>query len=321
MPVRAYDGAVEAVVDALLRSPEPAVRWKVRTRVLDQPADGREILALRQQIRESPRVRALLAGARGQPSARVYDKWRGAHWALAALADLGYPPGDSDLYPLRDAVQARWLSTRPPLVAGRYRRCGSQQGNALWYLTVLGLADEHTGDLAERLLHWQWPDGGWNCDRRPAAVKSSFFETLLPMRGLAAHADATGDVAARAGAYRAAEVFLGRHLLYRAGTAELIRHEFGLLHYPLYWYYDVLAGLKGMAQLDLLGDPRCAAALDLLESLRTADGWPAHRRYYSASATAGRHQDHVDWGGAGIRRANEWVTADALAVLHAAGRG
>jgi hypothetical protein len=218
---------VEQVIDALLGSAEPSVRWKVRTQVLDEPADSSGIVALRAEIRQSPRARALVAAARGQTSDRVYDKWLGAHWALAALADLG-----------------------------------SQQGNALWYLITLGLADGRTGGLAERLLLWQWPDGGWNCDRRPGASKSSFYETLLPMRGLAAH------------------------------------------------------GLKAMAALDLLGDPRCAAALDLLESLRVADGWPAHRRHYQAS----RYRDHVDWGGTSARRANEWVTADALAVLHAAGR-
>jgi hypothetical protein len=30
--------------------------------------------------------------------------------------------------------------------------------------------------------------------------------------------------------------------------------------------------------------------------------------------------DYVDWGGASAHRLNEWVTADALMVLAAAGR-
>jgi hypothetical protein len=338
---------MDRVIETLLGSAEPSVRWKVRTRVLDEPADSPEILGLRAEIRTSGLVRRLLAG--GDPDGRlrtpggVYRKWQGAHWVLATLADLGYPAGDQRLQPLREQVLDTWLGkqfyqefeadSKPasyrrrgvPVMRGRYRRCASQQGNALWYLTVLGLADRRTDDLAELLLRWQWPDGGWNCDRNPDAHTSSFFESLLPMRGLAAYAAATGDATYRAAAYRAAadraaEVFLGRHLLYRRGTRELIHAEFAQLHYPLYWHYDVLGGLKAMAELDLLGDDRCAPALDLLESLRLADGWPAQRRYYTASTHPGPHRDHVDWGGVAARRANEWVSADALAVLHAAGR-
>ena len=76
--------------------------------------------------------------------------------------------------------------------------------------------------------------------------------------------------AARA-ARAAAEVFLQRRLAYRASTGELIRAEFTKLHYPLYWHYDILGGLKGMMELGLLGDPRCAAALDLPVSLGSDD--------------------------------------------------
>jgi hypothetical protein len=69
------------------------------------------------------------------------------------------------------------------------------------------------------------------------------------------------------------------------------------------------------------GHDRTSDALDLLESLRLADGWPAaHARYYRVSANIALHHDSVDRGGASTRRANPWVTADALAVLRAAGR-
>jgi hypothetical protein len=38
------------------------------------------------------------------------------------------------------------------------------------------------------------------------------------------------------------------------------------------------------------------------------------------SPTIALHHDSVDWGGTSTRRANPWVTADALTVLRAAGR-
>jgi hypothetical protein len=43
-------------------------------------------------------------------------------------------------------------------------------------------------------------------------------------------------------------------------------------------------------------------------------------RYYRGTDGLKRHDEHVGWGGVDKRRTNEWVTADALAVLAAAGR-
>ena len=39
----------------------------------------------------------------------MYDKWRGAHWVLATLADTGYPRGDRSLLPARDQLMESWL--------------------------------------------------------------------------------------------------------------------------------------------------------------------------------------------------------------------
>ena len=43
--------------------------------------------------------------------------------------------------------------------------------------------NERCDELALRLAEWQWPDGGWNCDKRPEVVISSFMETLIPRFG------------------------------------------------------------------------------------------------------------------------------------------
>ncbi|HKX74907.1 MAG TPA: hypothetical protein VJR05_05910 [Acidimicrobiia bacterium] len=319
-----------AVLEALLTSEEPSIVWKTRVHVLGEPPDP----ALSEAVRSSLRVKALLEGM----ASRVYDKWRGPHWVLAALADLGYPPGDPALHPWREAVLTTWLAegylhdlvvtTRArayskdgvPIIEGRARRCASQQGNALLFLHRLGLADERCQLLASRLLDWQWPDGGWNCDKDPAADTSSFMETLLPMRGLHLHGMVTGDDRALEAARAAAEVFLQRGLFRRRRDGEVINQSFLNLHYPLYWHYDILGGLKGLGELGLLGDPRAGEALEMLMDKRLPDGgWPAEERYYSASKS-GANGDSVDWGGTSRRRANPWVTVDALTVLARSGR-
>lgn len=302
-----------AIIDTLLASDEPSIRWKVRVGVLGEEPPKK----LRDEIRTSARARALIDGVTAaQP--RNYFKWQGAHWVVQSLADLGYPPGDPAAVAIADKVMQAWLApahlNAVPLVAGRYRRCGSQQGGALLAGVRLGGSPELRRQLAEHLIAWQWPDGGWNCDKSPKAASSSAHETHLPMRAL--HASGH-DEAAR----RAADVFLERRVLFRRTTGEVIRPIWAKLHYPSYWHYDLLCGLKALAEVGLVTDPRCADALDLLESKRLPDGgWAVEARYHrGAGPTPTTSYDYVNWGGI-AKRSNPWVTADALFVLHEAGR-
>ncbi len=298
--------------ERLLTSAEPSIRLLARTRVLgEEPAP--ELL---EQVRASERAEALRRS--GLQSLHPYAKWAGAHWSLVMLAEIGYPPGDEALVPLREHVLGWLLSDRyeerwVPPVHGRSRLHASQDANAVWALLRLGLADRRIDRLVQRLIGAQWPDGGWNCDPREAAHVSSFEETLIPLRALALHGGDAADEAAS----RAAEVLLERKLFRRRSDGQPIAARFVQLHFPTYWHYDLLFALKVIAEAGYIGDPRCADAFELLESKRLPDGgFPAEARYYrGSSATAGRSP--VDWGGTSKRHANEWVTVDALAVLSA----
>ena len=228
------------------------------------------------------------------------------------------------LIPLREQVLV-WLFSKKHLdsiltLQGRVRRCASQEGNALYALLTLGLADERCDELAMRLLRFQWPDGGWNCDRRPQADTSSFMESLIPLRALNLHARLTGSADSQAAATRAAEIFLSRQMFRRRRDGALIDPHFLKLHYPCYWHYDILFGLSVMAEAGFIHDPRCQEALDLLESKRLPDGgFPAEERYYT-TRQAPSGVSNVDWGGTSQRKMNPFVTTEALLVLKAAGR-
>jgi hypothetical protein len=334
---------LDEVCETLLHSREPSIQWKVRVLALGEDAGSRPLRRLQEEIRRSPRAKALLA--RRDHRGRLlgdrdpYTKWQGAHWVLAALADIGYPSGDPSLKAMKDQVLDRWLGptyfrefdattkaatyrgTGVPRVRGRYRRCASQQGNALYSLLKLGLEDPRLEALVERLLHWQWPDGGWNCDRSPTADTSSFWESRHAMLGLALYADRAHAPAAREAARHAAEVFLSRQLFVEKHSGRVMNQAFLALHYPLYYAYDILGGLKAMAEIGLIGDPRCRRALDFLEAKQLpGGGWAADRRLYKVSSAIEPRADSVDWGGARKASINEWVTTDALYVLGAAGR-
>jgi hypothetical protein len=207
------------------------------------------------------------------------------------------------------------------VIMGRVRRCASQEGNALYALLALGLADERVDELAGRLCKWQWPDGGWNCDKRPAASHSSFMESLIPLRALALHARVTGSPQSQQAAERAADIFLKRQLFKGQHDGRVIDYHFLRLHYPCYWHYDILFALKVLAEAGFVIDPRCRAALDLLEGKRLPDGgFPAEERYYRTTGKRAAGYSLVDWGGVSQRCMNPWVTVDALFVLRAAGR-
>lgn len=96
------------IVRALLTSGEPSVRWKVRVQVFGEDPTSPAVQRLQQQIRASPRVRALLDGA----ATESYRKWQGRHWVLQTLADIGYPAGDEALEPLAASVLKTWLHPR-----------------------------------------------------------------------------------------------------------------------------------------------------------------------------------------------------------------
>src|SRR5512137_628246 len=101
------------IIERLLRSTEPAVRYKIRVGVMGEDKDSAAIRSLQQAVRESDRVRQLLSNQRDdgriEPIRHVYQKWAGAHWVLATLADMGYPSADASLRPAMDQVLSCWL--------------------------------------------------------------------------------------------------------------------------------------------------------------------------------------------------------------------
>jgi hypothetical protein len=308
-----------AVLDWLLASREPAIRRLVHRDLLDEPSPDDEADLLDGQI-----VRTLLKGqkADGGFGVHAYGKWTGAHWRLVSLVELGIPAGEPRAVAATQTV-LDWLAgashrANVPVIEGLARRCGSQEGNALAVASRLGMAeDERVRLLATSLIGWQWPDGGWNCDRRPEAHRSSFNETLPPIWGLHEYALATGDTSAAAAARRGAELLLTHRMFKGLSTGEPIHPEWLTMHWPPYWHYDVLQGLVVIARLGLAGDSRAADGIELLGRRRQRDGrWRASSRWWKPPGGT-RAAEAVDWriDDSGDRM----MTLRALTVLRASG--
>lgn len=321
------------MIEALLNHSDPIIRYQTRTKVLGEDPQSVEILQLQQEIKQSSRVQRLLADRdeKGEIPFHPYTKWQGAHWVLTVLADTGYPAGDESLLPLRDQVY-EWLLSEDHLASiqkrtgkhNQVRLHASMEANAIFSTLVLGLADARVESLVERLLWAQWEDGGWNCDRKANAHTSSFFESITPLRALAAYAHITGDPKARAAVEWVAEVFLKRRLYKRLSDGSVMKAQFLKLCTPAFWFYDILFGLKVMAEAGFIRDPRCQDALDVLESRRLpGGGFPADSKHFFLIQTPGKvvHRGiRADWGAVGLGRPNEFITIDAVFVLRSAGR-
>ncbi|HEX6760508.1 MAG TPA: hypothetical protein VF086_19190 [Propionibacteriaceae bacterium] len=305
-----------------MRSDEPSIRLQVVSDLFGRPPDV-DLRAVREQVRTSARVVTLLSerDETGRIPHHPYTaKWYGAHWVLVALAELGYPAGDASLVPLRDQIVGWLLSSDYERYMGRVHGLptlhASIDGNAVWSTLSLGIADERIEPLVQRLLHTQWPDGGWNCDRRASGRSSSFTESLIPLRALALHARLTGDERSHLAAERASEFFLSHQLFRRRHGGRVIAPAYLQLHYPCYWHYDILFGLEVVAEAGHLDDANCAEALELLRGKALADGgFPAEHRYYRSGSNATGQRSLVGWGPTSSRRMNEWVTVRALKVL------
>ena len=315
------------VTDWLVESDEPAVRYRARTWLMGQAEGHPAVRRDRGRIPSGPIVSTLLDFP--DPSVSPYRKWSGMHWRLVSLADFALPAETADVRSKLDKGIDRELSwiANPrrldsiPTVGGLYRADASMEGNAVYAASRFGLArDERTLHLVARLLEWQWPDGGWNCDRRSSGYRSSFHESWATAIGLAAYHDATADAESLSAARRTAELLLDHRLFRTLDGRRQIHSGMAALHWPAYWHYDVLAGLRVLLAVDprLLADPRAADGLDLLESKRLPDGrFATTHAWWQGGPQASSPTDVIDWGRA---RPSEVLTLHAVSVLRAAGR-
>jgi hypothetical protein len=315
----------DATLDWLLDDENPSIKYVTLTELLGESSDSKEAKKARQAIPQSPMVLSLLSGQKndGGFGIDVYNKWMGAHWRLRSIVDLAIP--EDDKRAIKAAGQVlRWLESPEHkkhirIINGLTRRCASQEGNALVACCRLGIADDpRVRNLAESLISWQWPDGGWNCDKDNDAHHSSFYESVIPMWGLLEYHRATGNKTALTAAKRTGE-FILRHRLFRSEkTGKIINSNWLRLRYPHYWHYNILQGLSALTMLGKAKDSRASEALDILMQKRRPDGrWKADGYHWKYPFRGQRYGSPVDWWRG---KPNKMLTLNALRVLKAAGR-
>jgi len=291
-------------VQWLLDSKNPAVRYWTLKDILGKPETDDEVMQAREHIASWTPVAEYLReqhpdGYWGSGEDVYWPKWTATVWPLILLAEIGVPASHSSIrkaceYFLKvmDAQDRPWPQPKYPDDDLRGWRAVWEPcvtGNMARTLAAFGYGDDRrVREMFEWLVKYQRDDGGWNCEtedyRNGEAVHhSSFMSTIEPLWAFAALDRQKWPRGGREAVERAAE-FMLIHRLYKSDkTGKVVRPEWTLLHFPMFYFYDILHGLRVLSKLGYAGDERTSDARQLLLSKRLADGtWPLEASYVRA---------------------------------------
>jgi hypothetical protein len=238
-----------------------------------------------------------------------YDAWTATHFSLQSLRDFGVDPADAAMRAAIELVRGgvEWPEEDGggPYFDGTPEPCisGVLLDNSVYF------GQDGAATLAA-LLDSQLSDGGWNCLKSPVG---SFHSTICVVEGLLAWELAAGVPeplveTVRAARIRGEEYLLERRLLRRQSTGELVDPRFGMLSYPVRWYYDALRALEHLRLARPQGDPRMWDAVELVRSKPHADG-----RWRLENKHKGPTPFYLDREREG--EPSRWITLRALRVL------
>jgi len=300
------------VLEWLLDS-DPSIRWQVMRDLTDAPAA--EVAAERAKVATEgwgPQLLAL-AGSAGQWGGEPANPdWMSLR-ALLLLRDLGLDPASDEarraVGRVRDTVT--WQGVLPqdaawhgrPFFSGEVEPCIN--GRVVAVGTYFG---QDVRGIVDRLVGEQMSDGGWNCEQERGSTRGSFHTTINVLEGLLEHERATGGTpAARAARERGQEYLLGRRMLRRNSTGEVIDPAFTQLSFPTGYHYDVLRGLDYMRSAGVTPDARVAEAIALVAGRRDPSGrWSVDKVHEGETAF-----EMGDREGEPSR----WITLRAMRVL------
>lgn len=295
----------DSAVEWLFKSENPAIRYWTLTDILKRPKTDSEVIAARNSIASWAPVAEYLreqdpAGYWADGEDVYWPKWRATVWALILLAEIGVPETNPSIkrscehflramdqqdrswpapkYP--DDDLRGWRSVWEPCVTGNMARTLVQFGFD---------HDPRVHEMFEWLVKYQRDDGGWNCeteDYREGSEPvhhSSFMSTIEPLWAFSSLDPQKWPRGGREAVERGVE-FLLMHRLYKSDrTGKTIRPEWTELHFPLFYFYDILHGLRVVSSLGFGHDERTSDAMELLRSKQLPDGtWPMEASYVRA---------------------------------------
>lgn len=339
-------------VSWLMRQDNPSIRYWTMKDLLGYSQDDSELSKARSEIADSSLVSLILSEQRpggywAEAEDSYWPKWQATVWNLMLLAELGVPSdhpqikkGCEFFLKTMDEQDRSWPAPDYPEGDLRGYRLVWEPcvtGNMARTLIQFGYQDDpRVGEMFEWLVRTQFKDGGWNCDEadRSKQVKhSSFMSTIEPLWAFSALDPSRWPKRGRETVDRGCE-FLLMHRLYKSDkTFQTINEEWTKLHFPLFYFYDILHGLRVLTALESAHDKRTFDALELLKTKHSKDGtWPLEATYTRAiKGNLVKDYGTGEWKrvkGEGVAKVpqvygelgsigepNPWITLNALRVL------
>ncbi len=278
----------------LLEPKDPSVRHEALIDLLHKPKNAKDVLGARDKIPSSRLVKKIIGSQTSEgfwaPKNDCYrPKWTSAVWPLALLGELAVPADDrikAEVERFLDLHQAESGAFVCPSKFERGKRWDEPclTGNMIRTLIKLGYSDDKR---VRKAIDWlpkgQLEDGGWNCDYPEKKVKhSSFMSTIEPLWAYSEIPRQQWTRKMKRSINEGAE-FLLLHHLYKSDNHHWQETYpfFTKLHFPMYYFYDILHALRVLTKLGYGDDERTRSAVQLLLSKRRPDGtWNLEGDWY-----------------------------------------
>ncbi len=343
---------VEKTIKWLHAQENPGISYWTLLDIQAASENDPEARSYRDKIASFGPVRALLdeqhsEGYWGEPEDCYWPKWRATVWPLILLAELGMPGDHPRIrraceYFLKtmDGQDRSWPPRKYPdgdLTGYRLLWEPCVTGNMARTLVEFGYGDDpRVREMFEWLVRYQLPDGGWNCEVGgwgKEVCHSSFMSTVEPLWAFSSLEPEKWPKSGRDAVARACEFLLMHRLFKSDHTGKVINEEWTRLHFPLFYFYDVLHGLRVVTGLGFGQDERVGDALGLLLGKRWPDGtWPLEASFvnmprwnflkdpetgvWGEARKPGTAVVSEIYGSLGeVGRSNPWTTLNAVRVL------
>ncbi len=325
----------ESPINWLLDAEDPPVRYHTLVDLLHRPVIGTEVLVTRERIPNYRAVKKIMSAQTREgfwpPKETCYrPKWTSAVWPLILLGEMGVPADSRVKAECERFLDLHQVDTGAFCARSKFQR-GKRwdeaclTGNMIRTLIKFGYGEDRR---VRKAIDWlpkhQQEDGGWNCDYPERKVKhSSFLSTIEPLWAYSEIPRRKWTRRMKRSIEEGAE-FLLMHHVYKSDHHHWKETYpfFTMLHFPMYYFYDALHGLRVLTKLGYSDDERMRDATHLLLSKRRPDGtWNLDGDWY-------REGDHFYPTGKGrkapvaieeLGKPSKWITLNCCRVLSQTG--
>jgi hypothetical protein len=299
---------------------DPAIRWQVLQDLVGAGKD--EVERERRKVARDGWGARLLAkqdhegtwaGGRSSDGGLYSPKWTSTTYTMLTLREFGLPHNNRKARKACRLLLNGGLQQDGGINYGIWAKWTGQgetcvTGMVLSILSYFEYDDARLDTIAEHLLQWQMPEGGWNCQRPRGATHASVHTTISALEGLRLYERYRGrKLSAVRAAQRHGHEFLLLHRLFRSHrTGDIIKPAFIRFAFPPRWHYDILRALDYFQEVDAPRDHRLTDAIDIVRSSQRPDG-----RWNLQNSYRGKTYFELERLGAPSR----WNTLRALRVL------